>query len=131
MKDKIYRFMRSRYGNDQLSSFLTWTGIVLIIIDLFAGTGIFYIIGLVMFIYGYIRVFSKKYEKRAAENKWFLEHTSGIRNVFKRRKKSKEAGKDYKIYTCSKCEQMIRVPKGKGKIEITCPKCGNTFIKKT
>lgn len=131
MKDKIYRFMRSRYGNDQLSSFLTWTGIIFILIDLFAGIGVFYALGLIMFIYGYIRVFSKKYEKRAAENKWFLEHTSGIRNIFKRRKKSKEAGKDYKIFTCSKCEQMIRVPKGKGKIEITCPKCGNTFIKKT
>ncbi len=131
MRDKIYRFMRSRYGNDQLSTFLTWTGIILIFIDIFAKTGIFYALGLIIFIYGYVRILSKKYEKRAAQNKWFLEHTSGIRNVFKRRKKSKEAGKDYKIFTCSKCEQMIRVPKGKGKIEIRCPKCGNTFIKKS
>lgn len=131
MKDKIYNFMRSRYGNDQLSSFLTWAGLILILIDLFAKTGIFYFLGLVAFIYGYIRIFSKQYEKRASQNRWFLEHTVGVRNFFKRIKKSKEAGKDYRIFTCPKCEQMIRIPKGKGRIEIRCPKCGNTFIKKS
>jgi hypothetical protein len=131
MKDKIYNFMRSRYGNDQLSSFLTWAGLILILIDLFAKTGIFYFLGLAAFIYGYIRIFSKQYEKRASQNRWFLEHTVGVRSFFKRMKKSKEAGKDYRIFTCPKCEQMIRIPKGKGRIEIRCPKCGNTFIKKS
>ena len=131
MKDKIYNFMRSRYGNDQLSSFLTWAGLILIIIDLFAKTGILYFLGLVAFIYGYIRIFSKQYEKRASQNRWFLEHTVAVRSFFKRMKKSKEAGKDYRIFTCPKCEQMIRIPKGKGRIEIRCPKCGNTFIKKS
>jgi predicted RNA-binding Zn-ribbon protein involved in translation (DUF1610 family) len=131
MRDKIYRFMRSRYGNDQLSTCLTWAGLICMVIDCFAKTGIFYLVGIVMFVYGYIRIFSKQYEKRAAQNKWFLEKTSGIRNVFKRMKKSKEAGKDYKIFTCPRCEQMIRIPKGKGRIEIRCPKCGNTFIKKS
>jgi hypothetical protein len=131
MRDKIYRFMRSRYGNDQLSMFLTWAGLIFMVIDCFTKIGIFYLVGIVMFVYGYIRIFSKQYEKRAAQNKWFLEKTSGIRNVFKRMKKSKEAGKDYKIFTCPRCEQMIRIPKGKGRIEIRCPKCGNTFIKKS
>lgn len=131
MKEKIYRFMRSRYGNDQLSSFLTWAGLILMLVDFFAKIGIFYMIGIVMFVYGYIRIFSKQYAKRAAQNKWYLQKTAGIRNVFKRMKKSKEAGKNYKIFTCPACEQMIRIPKGKGKIEIRCPKCGHTFIKKS
>ncbi|MCR4675383.1 MAG: hypothetical protein K5675_10245 [Lachnospiraceae bacterium] len=43
----------------------------------------------------------------------------------------KEQKKIYKFYTCSSCGQKVRVPKGKGKIEITCPKCKNTFIKRT
>ena len=125
------RMMYGRYGNDQFSSFLTWMGLILIIIDVWAKTGVLYFLGLASFIYGYVRIFSKKYDKRAAENKWFLSHTTGVRNVFKRMKKSKEAGKDYKIFTCPRCEQMIRIPRGKGRIEIRCPKCGNTFIKKS
>lgn len=131
MRDKIYNFMRVRYGNDQLSSFLTWGGLLLLLLDVWLKTGIIYFLGLVMFIWGYIRIFSKKYERRAAENKWFLTHTAGIRNVFRRMKKSKEAGKEYKIFTCPSCEQMIRIPRGKGKIEIRCPKCGRTFRKKS
>lgn len=131
MKDKLYRFMRSRYGNDQLSSMLTWVGLIFMLLDCFLKIGIFYFIGIVLFVYGYIRIFSKQYDKRAAQNRWYLEHTAGIRNVFKRRKKQKEAGKDYKVFVCNKCQQMIRVPRGKGKIEIRCPKCGNKFIKKS
>ena len=50
---------------------------------------------------------------------------------FHRAKKQKEAGKEYKIFVCNKCQQMIRVPRGKGKIEIRCPKCGNRFVKKS
>ncbi len=131
MKEKLYRFMRSRYGNDQLSSLLTWSGLIFMLLDCFLKIGIFYFIGIVLFVYGYIRIFSKQYDKRAAQNRWYLEHTAGIRNVFKRRKKQKEAGKDYKVFVCNKCQQMIRVPRGKGKIEIRCPKCGNKFIKKS
>ncbi|MCD8039199.1 MAG: hypothetical protein LUE96_08965 [Lachnospiraceae bacterium] len=135
MRDRIYNFMRSRYGVDQLSSFLTWGGVIFILIDMFARTGIFYLLGIIMLIYGYIRVLSKKYERRAAQNRWFLERTAGIRGFFKsfsnRMRKRREVGKDYKVFTCSRCRQMIRVPKKKGKIEIRCPKCGNTFIKRT
>ncbi len=131
MRDKIYRFIRSRYGNDQLSSFLTWTGLVFIIADIFVSPSVLYFIGLVMFIWGYMRIFSKKYERRTAENRWFLEKTAGIRASFARIKKNKQAGKDHKVFACKKCHQMIRVPKGRGKIEIRCPKCGHTFVKKS
>lgn len=131
MKDKFIRFMRSRYGNDQLSSFLTWGGLILMLVDVFAKLGIFYFVGLVMFVFGYFRVMSKNYDKRATENRWFMEHTAEIRNVFKRMKKQKEAGREYKIFVCHKCQQMIRVPRGRGKIEIRCPKCGNRFVRKS
>ena len=107
MKDKFIRFMRSRYGNDQLSSFLTWGGLIFMVLDAFIKTGIFYFLGLLMFIYGYVRIMSKNYDKRAAQNRWFMEHTAGVRNIFKRAKKQKEAGKEYKIFVCSKCQQMI------------------------
>ena len=76
MKDKFIRFMRSRYGNDQLSSFLTWGGLIFMVLDAFIKTGIFYFLGLLMFIYGYVRIMSKNYDKRAAQNRWFMEHTA-------------------------------------------------------
>lgn len=73
MKDKFIRFMRSRYGNDQLSSFLTWGGLIFMVLDAFIKTGIFYFLGLLMFIYGYVRIMSKNYDKCAAQNRWFME----------------------------------------------------------
>ena len=63
MKDKFIRFMRSRYGNDQLSSFLTWGGLIFMVLDAFIKTGIFYFLGLLMFIYGYVRIMSKNYAR--------------------------------------------------------------------
>ena len=72
MKDKFIRFMRSRYGNDQLSSFLTWGGLIFMVLDAFIKTGIFYLLGLFMFAYGYVRIMSKNYDKRAAQNRLIL-----------------------------------------------------------
>ena len=131
MKDKIIRFMRGRYGNDQLSGFLIWTGLIVMVLDAIIKTGILYGLGLVMVIYGYVRVFSKKYSLRRAQNKWFLEKTAGVRLYFKKLKKSKEAGKEYRIFICNTSAHLLRVRNGGGKIEIRCPKCGNKFIKKS
>ena len=48
------------------------------VLDAFIKTGIFYFLGLLMFIYGYVRIMSKNYDKRAAQNRWFMEHTAGV-----------------------------------------------------
>ncbi len=131
MKNKIINFLRTRYGIDQFSGFLTWGGIAFMLVGGLTKIGVIYYIGMVLFIWGYFRILSKNHAKRAAENAWFLNKTAGIRAGFKRLKKNKQAGKDHKVYSCKNCHQMIRVPKGRGKIEIRCPKCGNKFIKKT
>ena len=33
----------------------------------------------------------------------------------------------YRVFGCPGCSQLLRVPKGNGRIEITCPRCGNVF----
>ena len=70
-------------------------------------------------------------EKRYAENQAFLAKTYGIRNFFRKQKNIWQQRRVYHIYTCPSCKQKIRIPKGKGKIEVRCPKCGTTFIKKS
>ncbi|WP_243003613.1 hypothetical protein [Coprococcus sp. OM06-25] len=94
MKDKFIRFMRSRYGNDQLSSFLTWGGLIFMVLDAFIKTGIFYFLGLLMFIYGYVRIMSKNYDKRAAQNRWFMEHTAGVRNISSARRNRRKPARN-------------------------------------
>ena len=78
-----------------------------------------------------LRIFSRNVQKRYAENQAYLMKTYKIRNWFQNQKNIWQQRKVYHIYTCPSCKQKIRIPKGKGKIEVRCPKCGTTFIKKS
>ena len=90
-----------------------------------------YIFGWGVVIYCYFRIFSRNVQKRYAENQAYLMKTYKIRNWFQNQKNIWQQRKVYHIYTCPSCKQKIRIPKGKGKIEVRCPKCGTTFIKKS
>ena len=92
---------------------------------------VFYLLGWGCLIYAYFRMFSRNVRKRYDENVRFLNKTAKIRGFFKSQKNLMAQRKDYHIYTCPGCKQKIRIPRGKGKIEIRCPKCGTTFIKKS
>ncbi|WP_443770094.1 hypothetical protein, partial [Anaerostipes sp.] len=92
---------------------------------------VFYWIALILIVYSYFRMFSKNIYKRSQENLRFLEKTRNIRNFFSTQQNLMKQRKKYHIYTCPDCKQKIRIPRGKGKIEIRCPKCGRTFIKRS
>lgn len=135
MKEKFIRFMQGRYGIDQFSKFLLAVGLVIVLVSALLGNRpialILYLIGWAFVIYCYFRVFSRNVSKRYSENQAFLTKTYGIRNFFRKQKNIWRQRKVYHIYTCPSCKQKIRIPKGKGKIEVRCPKCGTTFIKKS
>lgn len=136
MKEKLIRFMQGRYGLDRLSQVMMIVGLVVVIIAAFVRrpvivSNLIYLVGIVIVILGYIRVFSKNYQKRYNENQKFMQLTGGIRRFFGKEKYMMEQRRDYRIFTCPGCKQKIRIPKGKGKIEISCPKCHTKFIKKT
>lgn len=137
MKEKLMRFMQGRYGVlDAFGKFLLIAGLVLaFVLQLLAGDHmigvIFYLLGWACLIYAYFRMFSRNVRKRYDENVRFLNKTARIRGFFKGQKNLMAQRKEYHIYTCPGCKQKIRIPKGKGKIEIRCPKCGATFIKKS
>ena len=135
MREKLVRFMQGRYGVDQLSRFMMIFGLIVLIIAAFfrrpAIVGnILYLIGLVIVVLGYVRAFSKNRAKRYAENQKYYQLTAGIRRRFGKETYILEQRKDYRIFTCPQCKQKIRIPKGKGKIEISCPKCQTKFVKK-
>lgn len=135
MKEKLMRFMQGRYGVDSFSKFLLGAGLAAVLLSAF-GRGniignVIYIIGWAAIIFTYFRMFSKNYTKRSAENQAYLNKTYKIRCWFARQKNLINQRKIYHIYKCPNCKQKIRVPKGKGRIEISCPKCRTSFIKKS
>ena len=120
-RERIYRFMQGRYGAggaDAFTRFLSILTFVFILLSFFR-VPFTYIIAIVLIVYMYFRLLSRNYYKRQQEN--FFART---KNHFKQLK-------THHIYRCPTCRQKIRVPRGKGRIEIRCPKCGTKFIKKS
>lgn len=130
MKEKFYQFMQGRYGSDQLSRFLMFLVMVCLVFSLF-GLRFFYVIGIALLIYSYFRIFSKNLYKRRAENTAYLQCEYKVRQKAATWKRDMQQRKTHHIYRCPSCKQKIRVPRGKGRIEIRCPKCNQTFIKKS
>ena len=73
----------------------------------------------------------QKYLKRYAENQKYLQVTSKFRLRFNKEKNLMKQRKTHHIYSCPGCGQKIRIPRGKGKIEIECPKCHTKFVKRS
>lgn len=135
MREKMGRFMQGRYGVDALSKFLLVCGFFAVFgaawFDSLLLSSICSLIGWGLVVYCYFRLFSRNVTKRYAENQIFLTKTYKIRCFFARQKNMLKQRKIYHIYACPGCRQKIRIPRGKGKIEVRCPKCGTTFIKKS
>lgn len=137
MREKVIRFMQGRYGAygaDSLTKFLMAAGVVIMFLT-YAFRGKAVNLGscvfLAVMIYCYFRLFSKNVTKRYAENQAFLARTSAVRGFVRKQKSLWQQRKVYHIYKCPDCKQKIRIPRGKGKIEVRCPKCNATFIKKS
>lgn len=129
MREKFMRFMYSRYGIDQFSKFLLWLTLGMIIISTFFRFRWLDLLAVLLIGYMYFRVFSKNIRKRYEENNKFLQIKGNIFWVFKNFKRDMTIRKTHHIYKCPNCSQKIKIPKGKGKVAIRCPKCYTEFIK--
>jgi phage FluMu protein Com len=127
----LKKFMIGRYGMDQLSMGLIVFYILLAILSRFMNIQIINIISLIVPIVAYYRIFSRNINKRYQENMKFLKIWNPIKNKFNGKVKKVKGLKDYKYFKCPSCSQSLRVPRGKGKIAITCPKCKTSIIKKS
>ena len=123
LKTGLVRFMSGRYGTDKLNSVILWTGLILCLISMFLPLGwanlTLSLLSYVCMIVAIFRCFSRNTYKRYQENRRFL-------LAIQKRK-----DREHKYFSCPKCRQSVRVPRGKGKISITCPRCREKFVKKT
>lgn len=131
MKEKFLRFMQGRYGADKLGQFLSGVSVALLVISIFDDTRISFAAALLILIYSYFRIFSRNIPKRYAENQKYLGATMKLRQSLAKKKSEMQQRRIYHIYKCPGCGQKMRIPKGKGKIEVRCPKCNTIFVKKS
>ena len=129
------RFMYGRNGGDQLNVALLVVYLAVCLLQaLFAGrqglSALLHLLTLVIAALVLFRMFSRNLEKRRAENARFLSWWSPIQCRF-HGARQRRLDKEHKYFTCKNCKTICRVPAGKGKIVITCPKCGRKIIGKS
>ena len=108
---------------DELARAESWVVMILLVVSIFTRSAILDILAIGLMIHMYFRVFSRNVNKRYAENQKFLNARYEWTVKAERRKKRFAQRKQYKFFKCPMCKQEVRVPRGHGKICITCPKC--------
>ena len=128
-KEKFMQFMYGRYGIDTLGKWTVGLGLAIMLIAGWTSNSKLSLLSWVLIIYSYYRMFSRNISKRYAENQKYLALENRLRRFFGQKRYLMQQRKEYHIYKCPGCKQKIRIPRGKGKISIRCPKCGEEFIK--
>ena len=131
----LARFMYGRNGHDQLNLALLAASILVLLLQallgrIYAARVILEVITLALAALVIFRSFSKNLTKRRAENARFLSWWYPVKGRVSAARRRRQ-DKDHKYFTCKSCKTICRVPVGKGKIEITCPKCGGKIIGKS
>ena len=129
MGEKMQAWMYGRYGYDELSKFLSICAIVLVFLSAFLP--FLNPIALVMLFWSMFRTYSRNIAKRQSERAAYLQFTGKFKQFFKLRKNMIRDRKTHRYYKCPGCKAYLRVPKGRGKIEISCPKCKNKITRTT
>ena len=123
LRTGLQRFMEGRYGVDKLNMAILGVGLGCTFLSMllpFAGLKLLLTtVSYIFMILAIVRSLSRNVYKRYEENRKFLLLWQKVKD------------KDHRYYNCPRCRQQVRVPRGKGKISITCPKCREKFIKKT
>ncbi len=136
---KLQQLMAGRYGNDQFTLFLSVMGTIVYVFggilrcfrSLYAVGMVACFVGLLMLYYGIFRTLSKNYEARRKELNWYLVWAEKPKAQIKLLMNQIRDRNTHRYFKCKSCKTVMRVPKGRGKIEITCPKCRMKTIKKT
>ena len=116
-------YMAGRYGTDKLNLAILGTALAVCLVAGFiripAVNLLLTAVSYGLMIWAICRCLSRNTYKRYQENRKFLQFWDRLRD------------RDHRYYDCPRCRQNVRVPRGKGKIAITCPRCREKFIRKT
>ena len=122
--DAFRRFMYGRYGTDALNRTLLIVSVVLLLLSMVGsrflpGLSVLGYVAYVPLVWSIVRMYSRNIEKRRRENAAYQRLLMRIKD------------RNNRYFRCPRCRQTVRVPRGKGKINIRCPKCSERFIKTT
>ena len=118
----LRKFMYGRYGTDKLNSLILLTGLIICLVGCFFSgltSTILTAISYGLMIWAISRTFSRNTYKRYQENRKYLMFLDRIKD------------RNHRYFSCPKCRQSVRIPRGKGKVAITCPRCRERFIRKS
>ena len=130
IRNALQRFLYGRYGNDQLNWFLIGLYLVLYILSLLTGFGLFYWISVFLVFITLFRMLSRNLAQRRTENAKFMQKADPVLQWF-RLQRTIRKDKEHRYFKCPSCGQHLRVPRGKGKITVTCRGCGASFQEKS
>lgn len=123
LKQWLQQFMAGRYGTDKLNMYLLGLGLILCLLSMFIPVALADLLlttgSYALMFYALFRCFSRNTYKRYQENRRFLLLLDRLKD------------REHRYFDCPRCRQPVRVPRGKGKIVITCPKCQEKFTKKS
>ncbi|MCP1110773.1 hypothetical protein [Ohessyouella blattaphilus] len=124
IRETMNRFLQGRYGYDELGKLLLIVGVVFYFLGTIFRSSTISLLGSLVMFYELFRLLSKKHWDRGEENRKYLKYKKLWKLRFEERSTSR-------IFLCKSCGKFIRVPKGKGKIQITCPTCGHSSVHRT
>lgn len=130
IRRSLARFMAGRYGGDQLNLFLIVLYLVLYVVFLFTRLLVFELLGTVALVLTLFRCLSRNLERRRAENNRFLQI---VRPIWRKWAafRARAHDKEHRYFKCPNCGQLMRVPRGKGRITVHCRACGAAFEEKS
>ncbi len=131
LRYKTAVFMYGRYGNDDLTKFLLVLGLILMLISWLPRLGWVYFLAAAVLVWSLMRSFSRKLDRRRRELDRYLKIKNGFVNFFKLSRNKWRDRKTHVYFKCKKCHAVLRVPKGKGSIIVTCSRCGDRIEKET
>lgn len=135
MRKWLAKIMVGRYGVDQLTNFLLICSVVVLLIGtLFLGSflhTVLLVLAVALLVFGYWRIFSRKTSQRYQENQKYLRLRNRVTGRFRTLRDRARQRRTHRFFKCPQCGVTVRVPRGKGKIKIACPKCHATFVRNT
>lgn len=124
IREMIDRAFRGRYGLDELGKTLVILALIIYLAGVFSQSGILVSLSMAGILFAFYRVMSRRHWDRSEENRKYMSFVRLWKLKYENRK-------EYRIFMCRRCGKYIRVPKGKGKIQVTCTACGDKSIHRT
>ncbi len=130
IRNALQRFMYGRYGNDQLNMVLVLLSLALYLVFAVTSWTFLYAVSFMLMAAALFRCLSRNYDRRRAENGKFLSLVQPVTSWYRLRRTIRR-DKDHCYFKCPNCGQQLRVPRGKGRITVTCRGCGASFQEKS